>query len=203
MPNRSDERRLSRQSKAFLFINELYSQSLILRKVREHDLPFLELWSNSKDAHGEYLTPECMSLGELKEKHKSDFFWNDDSKLYLIVNKDNSLPIGTIQYWRKRGTPNLACVAVKIASPAERRKGFGTEAQKVLIRHLFVVGGFAEIEMHTDIDNVAQQKCLKKLGFEFISSKNFSDHGVKRLGNLYRLDRKQYDSAPEFIYYYD
>jgi RimJ/RimL family protein N-acetyltransferase len=179
------------------FIEKLYTNRLLLRKVRQSDLDLLTKWSQSKDCCGDFLSPEYFELHQLQQKLDSGVFWNQDEKVFLIERRD-AIPLGTIHYWRPSGKVDTMTVSVKIADARERNKGYGTEAQKFLLMYLFDKIGVQQVEMYTDIDNLAQQRCLRKLGFRLVESLTYDDRQVKRTGNLYRLDVSRY--SQEFIY---
>jgi len=94
-------------------------------------------------------------------------------------------------------------MAVKIADPEQRNKGYGTEAQKYLIIHLFSRLKARSVEMYTDINNRPQQRCLTKLGFELVETLNYDDHQVKRVGHLFRMDVAHFSNNPVYRYHYE
>jgi RimJ/RimL family protein N-acetyltransferase len=179
------------------FIEKLYTNRLLLRRVRQSDLVLLVKWSHSQDSYGDYLSPEFFELHQLQQKLDAGVFWNRDEKVFLIERRD-AIPLGTIHYWRPSGKVDTMTVSVKIADACERNKGYGTEAQKFLLIYLFENIGAKRVEMYTDIDNIAQQRCLKKLGFRLMESLTYEDRHVKRTGNLYRLDASNF--CEELIY---
>jgi RimJ/RimL family protein N-acetyltransferase len=180
-------------------IEKLYTNRLMLRRVEHADLPLLVQWSRSQDSCGDYLSPENFDLRQLQQKLESGVLWNEGEKFFIIERRDAS-PLGTIHYWQPPGRYDTAAVSVKIADASQRNKGYGTEAQKFLLMYLFDKVGVKLVEMYTDIDNVAQQNCLKKLGFNLIESLNYDDRQIKRTGNLYRLDASRY--SQELIYHF-
>lgn len=183
--------------------NTIYTRRLQLRRIRENDLPLLLSWSHCQEAFGPYLTPERLSPERLKEQFAANIFWNRHDKTFLIEKRDPILPIGTIHYWLKSDQQGCAVITVKIAAKAERGCGYGTEAQKFLIIQLFEQVGVTQVEMYTDIDNKAQQRCLAKLGFVIDRSLTYDDHGVTRTGNLYRLTRDAYQKTAIYRYHYE
>jgi RimJ/RimL family protein N-acetyltransferase len=94
-------------------------------------------------------------------------------------------------------------MAVKIGDPAERNKGYGTEAQKYLIIHLFSKTLVGAVDMFTDIDNGPQQRCLMKLGFELMDSRSYDDQQIFRTGNLYRLSKKRFQETLTYQFFYE
>ena len=112
-------------------------------------------------------------------------------------------PIGTVQYWIRAEEPDTAVMAIKIARPEERCKGYGVEAQKYLVLFLFSRLSIHRVDMYTDVNNAAQQRCLQKLGFSQVQALPYADHQVQRLGYLYRLGRQQFVNQPIYQHHYE
>ncbi|BCL62217.1 hypothetical protein DGMP_29100 [Desulfomarina profundi] len=187
-----------------LFGDRLFTRRLILSKIREDDLQTIVTWSRSKIACGSYLNPENYDIEQMRTQINSGGFWGELEKMFLVSIKDRELPIGTVHYWRQPAAgKNSITMALKVALPEERGKGYGTEIQKFLIMHLFDRLSVEVIEMYTDIDNIAQQRCLQKLGFELVESLVYDDQQEKRTGHLFRLTSDQYHSQPIYQYHYE
>ena len=186
-----------------LFSETIFTPRLKLRRMTPHDIPLLVRWSNSTEAHGDYLTPERLSEKACREKLESGQTWTPSSKCFLIETKQEEHPIGTIHYWLRPERDDCAVAKIRIAESEERGKGYGTEAQKYLIINLFERAGVSDVEMYTDINNKAQQRCLVKLGFELIDSLAYDDHQIHRLGHLFRLVSARYKEYPVYQYYYE
>lgn len=182
-----------------IFGNRIFTVRLQLRRIELEDLQLLARWSGDPEAHGQYLTPENHSVDHLGMQLRAGVLWNERNKTFLIELRDGE-PIGTIQYWIRSEDPGAAVIAVKIARTEERNKGYGTEAQKYLILFLFNRLAIRRIEMYTDVNNLAQQRCLRKLGFELAQSLSYADQQVQRLGSLYRLDRQRFVHEPIYQY---
>ncbi len=179
--------------------NRIFAKRLVLRKIEDNDLRLITEWSNSKEAHGEYLSPELYSLNECRDKFQNGYYWNDHSKTYLIELK-NGKSIGTIHYWKHTDNRESVAYSIKICYPGLRGKNYGEETQKILIKHLFNICNIGIVEIHTDIKNTAEEKCLRKLGFDLISSLIYNDQNVIRTGYLYRLT---YDKYKTLFHVYD
>jgi RimJ/RimL family protein N-acetyltransferase len=186
-----------------LFGDILYTTRLSLSKIQEDHLPDIVGWSHSEIACGSYLTPEKYHIEQMRAQIQSGVFWNDKEKMFFVETKEDSRPIGTAHFWQPTGGGNTITMALKVAMPEERRKGYGTEIQKFLIMHIFDQLTVKAIEMYTDINNSAQQRCLKKLGFELIESLMYDDQQEKRTGHLYRLKAEQYHSHPIYQFHYE
>ncbi|SHO47962.1 GNAT family N-acetyltransferase [Desulfopila aestuarii] len=185
-----------------IFGNTIKTPRLVLRKVDEEDIPLLVDWSNSEVAHGEYLTPDRISVEQCRKEHLAGMHWNEQKRAFIIEVK-NGLPIGTIHYWIRPEQHHCGVMALKIAEQQYRSNGYGTEAQKYIIIHLMQRVKLAAVEMYTDIDNISQQRCLHKLGFELVKSLQYADGGVKRTGHLYRLDAEHFRNTPMYHFHYE
>lgn len=184
-------------------IEKLFTSRLLLRKVQESDLDLLVRWSSSSVHCGDFLSPENYEHEQLKEQFASGVYWNDEEKMFIIEKKDDGSVIGSIHFWQPTGKANTRVVALKIALLSERNKGFGTEAQKFLMIYLFERLGIKRVEMYTDINNLPQQRCLKKLGFELLESLTYEDQKTIRTGNLYCLEYEKYLKESIYRYHYE
>lgn len=186
-----------------LYGDKLYTRRLTLVRIQEEDLEDIVDWSRSQTACGTYLTPENYDAEQMRVQIRSGVFWSDKEKMFLVEKKEDGKRIGTAHYWQSSGFHNRITMALKVALPEERGKGFGTEIQKFLIMHIFERLAVQSIEMYTDINNTAQQRCLKKLGFELIESLTYDDQREQRTGHLFQLSQEQYSSHPIYQYHYE
>lgn len=186
-----------------LYGDKLFTRRLSLGKVQEENLPVIVAWSRSESACGSYLTPENYNVDQMRGQIQSGVFWNDREKMFFVKTKEDGRPIGMAHYWQPSDGKNTITMALKVALPEERGKGYGTEIQKFLIIHIFDQLTIESIEMYTDINNIAQQRCLKKLGFELVESLLYDDQQEKRTGHLYRLTAEQYHVHPIYQFHYE
>jgi len=185
-----------------IFGNTIRTPRLVLGKADLEDVPLLACWSNSLAAHGPYLTPDRISLERGLAEQVAGKHWNNQNRTFVIKLR-NGVAIGTIHYWLRSEQQQCAVMAVKIAEPSYRNRGYGTEAQKYIIIHLMQKLKLKQVEMYTDIGNVPQQRCLQKLGFELVESLQYEDCGVRRAGHLYRLEADRFDSIPVYHFHYE
>lgn len=183
--------------------DRLYTPRLHLRRIEAADLPLICRWSGDAAACGDYLTPEQYTLLQLEEQLQAGALWRWHERIFLIESRDERLPIGTIHYWMRKDQGNIAVMAVKVADPDRRCMGYGTEAQKYLIIHLFKQVGILSVEMYTDMDNHPQQRCLHKLGFQMARSLTYADRSVERTGHLFELTADAFARHPVYHYHYD
>lgn len=185
-----------------IFGDRILTPRLSLRRVYQEDLDLLIDWSHSREAHGDYLTPEALSESLVEAQISSGMLWSNDNRVFVVELKDGQA-IGTLHYWLRPESKKCGVMALKISDPKRRNSGYGTEAQKYVIINLFERQKLDVVEMYTDIGNLPQQRCLKKLGFDIVESLTYDDHQVSRIGHLFRLDRAVYSESLVYQYHYD
>lgn len=183
-------------------ITKIFTRRLLLRKIDTEDIPLIVYWSRSPQAHGNYLSMENLSVPQGFHLLESGALWNHNSRTYLVELREGT-PLGTIHFWIRPEDKTTAVIALKIAVPDQRNMGYGTEAQKFLIMHLFERMAVENVEMYTDLENLAQQRCLLKLGFNIVESLTYEDQRTRRIGYLYRLTQAMYAAHPLYRYHYE
>ncbi len=186
-----------------LYGNRLYTPRLCLRRLQTGDLGLVCRWSSDPDACGRYLTPERYLPAQLRDQLENGALWRESERLFIIERRTDQTPLGTLHYWMRKDQGEVAVMAVKIALPQQRGIGFGTEAQKYLIIHLFQQMRVRRVEMYTDMDNHPQQRCLHKLGFQMDRSLTYADHAVVRTGHLFKLSAAAFERHTVYQYHYD
>jgi RimJ/RimL family protein N-acetyltransferase len=186
-----------------VFGDQLFTRRLCLRRIRQEDLRLILAWSNSESAYGAYLTPDRLNAAALEDQFTKGGLWTAHDKTFLIETREPIVPLGTIHYWLRQDQGDSAIVSVKIAEAAERGRGYGTEAQKFLIIHLFDHVGVKTVQMYTDINNRPQQRCLEKLGFSIECSLTYDDRQVVRTGYLYELAERDFRQKPIYRFHYE
>lgn len=174
-----------------LYGDSLFTTRLHLKRPAKEDLVLMADWSRSPEACGPYLSCENLEQEQLCDQLKSGAMWNDREKRFMIHR--NGSPIGHIRYWTPCGQLNTAVISVKVAVPSQRGKGFGTEAQKFLIKHLMENENIHQIQMYTDINNAPQQRCLRKLGFEIKEALRYHDQNLMRDGLFFILTLERFN----------
>ncbi|WP_067170706.1 GNAT family N-acetyltransferase [Microtetraspora niveoalba] len=135
-----------------------------LRPVEEDDLPFLRRLTNDPEGSGEFQWYGWNNPHRLRQRWEETGMLSDDGGV-LIISADGE-PAGFVS-WRKQ-IANLASHYWEIGlivAPEFRGKGYGTEAQRRLVRYLFEHTTANRIQASTEIENIAEQRALEKAGF--------------------------------------
>jgi RimJ/RimL family protein N-acetyltransferase len=74
--------------------------------------------------------------------------------------------VGSVSWRRVQTGPTAFNWAIGIGlAPDFRGRGFGSAAQRLLVRYLFAHTQFNRVEATTEITNLAEQRALEKAGF--------------------------------------
>jgi ribosomal-protein-alanine N-acetyltransferase len=171
---------------------------LILRPFNEGDLPFLERLSTDPDALGPYEWAGFTDARSRRRRFDSDGYVSAQSTALAVVLPDQT--VAGIASWEAntRGGPIGGCYEIGLALlPEHRGRGLGTEAQRLLVRHLFRFTLAHRLEAQTDAENVAEQAALERIGFtrEGVLRGVRFRHGIWRDMMLYALLRGEAPTA--------
>jgi RimJ/RimL family protein N-acetyltransferase len=170
---------------------ELLGEKVKLRPVDDSDVDDLYNWWNDPEFAGEYAGDYPKSRNEVEELVKGGSF-------YIISSHLDNKKIGFIAYYPiRRDYLNLFEIGYRI-KPSEMRKGYTTEATRLLVDHLFTSKKEVErIESVTDVENVPSRRVLEKNGFkrEGELRKRFYNKGQYRNEFMYSLLREEWEKA--------
>lgn len=93
--------------------------------------------------------------------HEDGLIGGDQS--WLAVTADDELA-GWVTWLPVARTSGAVEIGIALF-PSYRARGVGTEAQRQLIDYLFTTTPVHRLQACTDVDNVAEQRALEKIGF--------------------------------------
>lgn len=170
---------------------ELLGDKVRVRSLDNSDIDDFYSWWNDPEFSGEYAGFEPMSRTEVQGLVKKEGWF------IIVSSRPEDRKIGFISYYRvRKDYLNLFEIGYRI-KPSERRKGYTTEAARLLVDHLFTMKKEIErIESLTDVENVPSQRVLEKNGLkrEGELRKRFSNKGQYRNEYMYSLLREEIQS---------
>jgi len=161
-----------------------------LRPARSEDLDWLVAACGKPSAFGEF---EPFFVGEaesLRRRFEQDGLLSEDLTR-LVIEDRAGRRVGLAGVDEVDLHSRVARISATILEPAERGKGFGTDAHRALVSYLFLHRGLLRIEAFVAAGNVAARAVLKRLGFleeGILRSRVFAHgqrHDVVVLGLLY------------------
>ncbi|WP_371476906.1 GNAT family N-acetyltransferase [Kitasatospora sp. NBC_00315] len=137
---------------------------VMLRPVVEDDLPLLERFLTDPEAAGPFQWLGWSDPGRWRRRWVQDGLLNEDGgQLMVVTGADRH---GFVA-WRKVVTSRTSyCwnIGAQLL-PSGRGRGVGTQAQRLLVRHLFAHTPVVRLEADTETGNIAEQRALEKSGF--------------------------------------
>ncbi|SFB77849.1 Protein N-acetyltransferase, RimJ/RimL family [Nocardioides terrae] len=127
-----------------------------LRPVTEADLPLLDGGDSPYDSFGPRAPRSSAHDPSLT------------AELGGLTIADDDAVLGNVSWVWQRWGPNAQSrnpmIGIWLAAAA-RGRGAGTEAQRQLVDLFFLHTAVNRIEAHTDVENLAEQSALEKVGF--------------------------------------
>jgi RimJ/RimL family protein N-acetyltransferase len=137
---------------------------LALCPVEEDDLQVMENLIGDPDTAGEFAWFGWRAPGFFRQPWEENGLLGPDGGALMVVRGEERL--GFVNWRRQPSTAGAYFWAIGIALlPTARGHGYGTQAQRLLVRYLFAHTPVHRIEADTEVDNIAEQKALEKVGF--------------------------------------
>ena len=135
-----------------------------VRPVEEGDLALLASFFTDAAATGEFewFGFRVRNAKELQRRwHKDGLIGKDES--FLVVAVEDGACSGWMN-WRAHGPFGNYEIGIALF-PEYRGQGIGTEAQRLLVDYLFSHTTAHRLQAGTEVDNVAEQRALERVGF--------------------------------------
>ncbi|MFC3454896.1 GNAT family N-acetyltransferase [Amycolatopsis speibonae] len=169
-----------------------------LRPVSEGDLPMLEALTNDPQAAGTFEWHGWHDPHFLRRRWTETGMLAADNGMLMIELDGRRL--GFVSWHKTRtGSTSYCWNAGLVLIPEARGHGYGTEAQRLLVRYLFAHTQMNRVEASTEAGNAAEQRSLTKAGFTregVLRGYGFRD-GAWRDHILYSMLRSDLDPGPE------
>ena len=140
----------------------LEGKTVNLRIIEKEDFSILSEWFNEPEFWGEYKL--SFGFGQLSKENIEKWYDKmlaEGGKWFFIEKKDGT-KVGFIEHHLWGNMLEIGYVLI----PAERCKGYCTEAVQLIVDYLFLSKDVVRIQATTHIENLASQKILEKIGFQ-------------------------------------
>jgi RimJ/RimL family protein N-acetyltransferase len=163
----------------------LEGKTVNLRIMEKEDLSVLQEWDNNPETMGKYEELRQETRAELEKTYDS----LKDAQWFFVQKKDGT-KIGYGAHFLSAGETELGYFIVS----SERRKGYVTEAIKIMVDYLFLSKNIVRIQAKADPENSASWKALEKAGFarEGILRKTYYCRGEWRDDCIYSILREEW-----------
>jgi [ribosomal protein S5]-alanine N-acetyltransferase len=137
-----------------------------LRPIGEADLDLLSRFDTDSSSRGPYLASGFRNPQARRRRWEEDGWLGADSGQLAVTLPDGTL--AGIVAWRsiQTGGPEGGCLEIgALLFPEHRGRGFGTAAQRLLVEYLFATTLANRLQAITNVENIAEQKALERIGF--------------------------------------
>lgn len=153
------------KQKSFPTQPSFVGQKVYLRPATAEDIANIHHW----DVQGEPQSMSCharilRTAGESAELFKKSENSTNDQR-FTVVKKKDKMPVGLVRFFGYNQL-NRSVELGLLIDPDEHKKGYGTDALKVLCRYLFNYRGLNKVYAQTAIFNKGAVKLLEKLRFK-------------------------------------
>ena len=161
-----------------------------LRLMEREDIPLYHEWLNNPTIFGRY-----NPFVQMAREDVQNFFNSRPTDIVaFIIEKKDKTRIGLITHFIVKARPYELTEIGYFLIPRERKKGYCTEAVKILIDFLFLSKQIVRVQAITVEKNLGSQKVLEKAGFtkEGIVRKILYNRGIWENGVLYSILREEW-----------
>jgi RimJ/RimL family protein N-acetyltransferase len=173
------------------------SESIRLRPITESDLAKIVRFEWDRDAIGEFdwFGYRMDRARKLERRWHDDGLIGDESSHLAVSVGDDDECAGAVE-WRPIGRTGNVEIGIALF-PDCRGRGVGSEAQRLLVEHLFGTTTVHRIQAGTEVDNIAEQTALDRVGFrrEGVMRGHHFRAGEWRDSVVYALLRSEYASG--------
>jgi RimJ/RimL family protein N-acetyltransferase len=139
---------------------------VMLRPVRAAELGLFESALHSAEGTGVFQWYGFTSFQAVRRRFAEDGLLGPDGGALSVVHAEEC--VGRVEWfastWGRPTTSTCWTIAVGLL-PAWRGMGLGAAAQGALLEYLFGHTRAVRVQAYTDVDNLAERRCLERCGF--------------------------------------
>ncbi len=139
----------------------LEGNNINIRPFEKEDIPLYHEWINNPTIYGRYNPFVQFSIEDIQKF----FNTNPGDIVIFVIEKKDKTRIGIITYFIVKARPYELLEIGYFLIPSERKKGYCTEAVKIMVDFLFLSKQVERIQAAAIDKNIGSLKLLEKVGF--------------------------------------
>ena len=144
-------------------------ERVILRSKRMEDAEADYRWRVDPElARLDATRPITITLREYMRYHRDDLQFPSPRSVRLAVDTLDGVHIGNCMYYEIDTERAEAELGIMIGNHNYWGTGYGTDAVKTMLRHIFTTTWLERIYLHTLSDNARAQRAFEKAGFRYL-----------------------------------
>jgi len=172
-----------------------------LRTMRDKDLETYLRLSSEIANRGPHYPLFLHSEASFRNKYAENGFWSEKSGLMLIFDTDETRLLGQVVFFQTAHYYEGFELGYQIFHPADRGKGFTTEAVMLLSKYLFDAKPILRLTLQIEPGNAASRRVAEKSGYKFegVARSAFHSHGSVIDIEVWSLIRADVYSDPAYV----
>jgi len=147
----------------------LHGERIWLRHPQMPDAHFVFHWERDDevwryDPH----RPFSQSMTDFLPIFERNYVRGNGRQFWFIIEDEQHIPIGTITYFNVDQRAGQAEMGLGVGDKTRWGKGYGREAIRTLVQHLFTQPYFVRLYAETALANLPARKAVVKAGFDEI-----------------------------------
>ncbi len=142
----------------------LRGEKVHLRPFEPDDMKDVFYWANNPDAAGEFDVFNIENWAEVEKWFKEPGGPHKFTTL-IIERNEGKTKVGVVGFYLSHPLLQNVEVGFGIWDPKERKKGYASEAVKLLVEYLFSTQNISRVQATTNVLNEPAQRVLEKCGF--------------------------------------
>lgn len=140
-------------------------KNIYLRPFKQEDLDIWVDHINNFDFRGDYLPLNITNRAEIKKQFNENGLLTEEYARLLIFENGTDRMLGYIVYFKTAHYMAGLEIGYVIFNPADRGKGYCSEALSMLTEWLFLSKQINRLQVTLDEDNVSSRRVAEKCGY--------------------------------------
>lgn len=151
--------------KSFPTSPSLVGDKVFLKPTTPEDLANTYHWTMLSEPQSQTCRPWVFSTSSEVAERMKKAEKDPSRQSFMVLRKDNRTPVAMVRFF-DLNTLNRTAELGLIVDPDERRKGYGADALRVLIRYLFTYRGLNKVYAQTAQFNTQAIALMESLGLK-------------------------------------
>ncbi len=145
---------------------KLHGERVHLRRPTMHDAQYVYNWERDDEVwRYDIRRPYAHSMAEFLPNYEHNYIHGNGRQFWFIIEDEQHTPIGTITYFNIDYRSGHVEVGLGLGNKSRWGQGYGPEAIRALVRHLFMFPNIIRVYAETALVNHPARRAFAKAGF--------------------------------------
>jgi RimJ/RimL family protein N-acetyltransferase len=145
----------------------LYGERVTLRRPGLQDAKLVFNWERDDEVwRYDPRRPYSRTMGEFLPIFERSYMRGNGRQHWFIIEDEQNIPLGTITYFNVDYRLRQVEIGLGLGEKARWGQGYGPEAIRTLVDHLFTLPGLERVYAETALANYPSRRAFAKAGFK-------------------------------------